>query len=253
MSTVSTARSLPRAATTHSRARIGAAILVVAMVATTALGLLVNLFFPEGDGSHLTYDTIEPMRTFFRAWLTLAAVNLVIGLTAFALAGWLLVPARGWIAATIGACFMLAGGALYAAGVAGVASLYYFGTDPAALDSSTSVTFLEHLDDHMLAVWGPAFGGAVMNVVGQLALALGLWRAASVPRWVPILAATIGITFLLPTSGVIGLFVELPSAIAGLGLAWCVWQRFGKSEAAVGEARAPRKQTMAETRSQKAR
>jgi hypothetical protein len=199
------------------------------MVTATVLGLLVNLLFPEGDGGHLTYEVVEPTRTFFRTWLTVAAVNLVVGLVAFAFAGWLLVPARGWIAATIGACLMWFGAALYAAGVAGIATLYYFGTDPMGLDVSASTRLLKHLDDKMLAVWGPALAGAILNVAGQLAMAVGLWRAASVPRWVPVLASTIVITFLLPTSGIIGLLVELPSAVAGLGVAWCVWQRYGAS------------------------
>ncbi len=75
-----------------TRRRAGVAILVGVMVATTVFGLLVNVFFPEGDGGHLTYDTVEATRTFFRTWLTLAAVNLAVGLTAFALAGWLLSP-----------------------------------------------------------------------------------------------------------------------------------------------------------------
>ena len=92
-----------------SRRRVGVAILVFVMVAASVFGLLVGLFFPEGDDGHFTYGTVADSRTFFRTWLVLAALNLILGLTAFALAGWLLVPARGWIAATVGACLTWVG------------------------------------------------------------------------------------------------------------------------------------------------
>jgi hypothetical protein len=218
-----------RADAADARRRLGAAILVGAMVVTTVFGQLVSLFFPEGDDGHYTYHSIEPDRTFFRTWLILAAVNLVVGVTAFALVGWLLVPARGWIIATAGACLMWVGCALYAVGVGGIATLYYFGADPAALDPAAGARLLDHLDDSFLAVWGPAIGGAVPTALGQIALAVGLWRAATVPRWIPILAFTIALTFVLPDAGVAGFFVELPSSLSGLGLAWYFWKRHGGS------------------------
>jgi hypothetical protein len=205
------------------------------MVTATVVGLLISVFFPEGDHGHLTYETIGPTRAFFRTWLVLAGVNLVVGLTAFALAGWLLVPSRGWIAAMVVACLMWVGCALYAVGVGGVATLYYFGADPAIFEPSTSARALDRLDDNTLAVWGPALGGAVLTAIGQLALAVGLWRAAPVARWVPILAATIVLTFVLPTAGTAGFFVELPSAIAGRGLAWYLWRGYGRSPRYAGQ------------------
>jgi len=206
------------------RRRVGVAILVVVMVVASVFGLLVGLFFPKGDDGHLTYATVTPDRTFIRTWLVLGALNLVVGLTAFALAGWLLVPARGWIAATIGACLMWVGCAAYALGIAGIGTLYYFATDPAGIDAASSGRLLEHLDDSFLSVWGVAVTGAVVSSLGQVVLALGLWRARTVPRWIPILTATIVLTFFLPTAGAIGLISELPSAISGLGLAWWFWR-----------------------------
>ena len=207
-----------------SRSRTAITILVVAMVITTVVGLSVSLFFPAGDNGHLTYDSIAPTRTFFRIWLTLAAVNLVIGAVVFSVAAWLLVPARGWVATTIGASLFCFGAALYAAGVGGIATLYYFVTDDAALNPAAGTGLIDSLDVNQLALWGPAFAGALVSLVGQLLLAAGLWRAGTVPRWIPLLAATVIATFVLPTSGLTGVLVELPSALAGLGLARCLWR-----------------------------
>jgi len=237
---VASSIALPElAAAREPRRRLGIAILVGVMVVATVFGQLVSLFFPEGDGGHYTYASIEPTRTFFRTWLILGAVNLAIALPAFALATWLLVPARGWIAATIGACLTWFGGALYAVGVGGIATLYYFGADPAALDATAGTRLLDHLDDSFFAVWGPAIGGAALSGIGQVVLAVALWRAATVPRWVPILSATIVLTFVLPTSGIVGFFVELPLAISGLGVAWYLWQRYlGSNDLAAQPAQA---------------
>ena len=214
-----------------SRRRVGVAILVFVMVAASVFGLLVGLFFPEGDDGHFTYGTVADSRTFFRTWLVLAALNLILGLTAFALAGWLLVPARGWIAATVGACLTWVGCAAYGLGIGAIGTLYYFATDPGGLDAAASERLLEHLDDSFLSVWGLAVAGAVVSSVGQVVLAAGLWRAKTVPRWIPVLAATIVVTFLLPTAGAVGLVSELPSAISGLGLAWYFWRRFAGAAA----------------------
>jgi len=217
--------------TNASRRRVGVAILVVVMIAASVFGLLVGVFFPQGDNGHLTHATVVPDRTFIRLWLFLAALNLIVGLTAFALAGWLLVPARGWIAATIGACLTWFGCAIYALGVGAIGTLYYFATDPSGLDSAASERLVEHLDDSFLSVWGVAVAGAIVSTLGQVILAVGLWRARTVPRWIPALAATLVVTFFLPTAGAIGLVSELPSAISGLGLAWYFW-RLRRSDAA---------------------
>jgi len=213
-----------KSTTNASRRRVGVAILAVVMVVASVFGLLVGVFFPKGDDGHLTYASVAPDRTFIRVWLVLAALNLIVGLTAFALAGWLLVPARGWIAATVGACLTWFGCAIYALGVAALGTLYYFATDPAGLDRAASERLLEHLDDNFLSVWGVAVTGAVVSAIGQVVLSVGLWRARTVPRWIPVLAATIVVTFFLPTAGPIGLVAEVPSAISGLGLAWYFWR-----------------------------
>lgn len=207
-----------------SRRRTVITLLVASMVITTTVGLAVSLFFPAGENGHLTYDSVASTRAFFRAWLTLAAVNLVVGAVVFSVSAWLLVPTRGWVVATIGACLFCVGAALYAAGVGGVATLYYLVTDEGALSRAAGTGLADSLDAQEFTLWGPAFAGALVSLVGQLLLAAALWRAATVPRWIPLLAATAIATFLLPTSGMTGVLVELPSALAGLGLAWCLWR-----------------------------
>lgn len=209
------------------RRRAGIAIVAIAVAVTAVVGLAIGLFFPATDESgRWTYAVVEPIRGFFRLWLVMAGVNLVVGLTTTALAGWLLVLSRGWIAATVGACLMWFGCALYAVGLGGVAAAYYFATEPAVLDAAASTRLLDHLHESTIALWGPAIAGALLVAAGQISLAVGLWRARTVPRWIPILAATIPLTFVFDTSGVRGLLVELPQALAGVGIAWYLWQRY---------------------------
>jgi hypothetical protein len=46
-----------------------------------------------------------------------------------------------------------------------------------------------------------------------------------VPRWVPILHLGIVVTFLVPTSGLLGLAVELPVAVGSIATGYYAWRR----------------------------
>jgi hypothetical protein len=216
---------VPRpAGATRNRRR--ALLLLAAVVALTNLAaLVVVLGWPApDDGDRYTYAVVEPMRDYMRAWLVFAAVNLVVGVTTLALAGWLLVPTRGFVPATLGAVLMWSGCALYAVGVGAVAGAYYFATEPAVLDAAVSARLLDHMHDSLLSVWGAVLAGGGVMVVGQVLLGVGLWRARTVPRWVPVLLWTLPLTFVLPSSGLPGLLVGVPVAAGGLAVAWYLWR-----------------------------
>jgi hypothetical protein len=96
---------------------------------------VISYVRPAGDGESLpTYSAIEPMRDFLWAFFVVAGVNLVVGVCAVAIAGWVLTPARGAASATVGGSLIWLGAAVYGVGIGGCATVYYFASDKVALD-----------------------------------------------------------------------------------------------------------------------
>ncbi|MBA2632236.1 MAG: hypothetical protein H0U86_04445 [Chloroflexi bacterium] len=64
-----------------------------------------------------------------------------------------------------------------------------------------------------------------MIALAVLMMAIGLWRSGNVPKWLP-MAMVLGslITFVLPTDGLLGVFVEAPQAIASVVTGWYAWR-----------------------------
>lgn len=67
--------------------------------------------------------------------------------------------------------------------------------------------------------------GGLLVMVGTVSVAVGLWRAGTVPRWVPILLASLVLTLFLPTRGPVGLVSEAPHSLASIAVAWFLWRR----------------------------
>jgi hypothetical protein len=82
----------------------------------------------------------------------------------------------------------------------------------------------------MLAV---PIGGAVLIALGSLTIAVALWRARTVPRWVPVVGAISALaTLVLPPDGVAGLLGEAASSATTIAIGWYAWQR-GRAAQAV--------------------
>ena len=135
-----------------------------------------------------------------------------------------LVKARGVLLATVGGSMMWLGAALYGVGLGGLATIFYFGTEPAAIEEASGAKLLEYVNDHVARLYGPVIAGAALVAVGTVFLAVALWRAKTVPRWLPALLATLPITFVLPPNEPAGLVVEALVAIATAALGWYTWR-----------------------------
>ena len=85
---------------------------------------------------------------------------MVLGVCASALAGWLLVKGRGAVLAMVGGSVMSLGAALYGVGLGALASIFYFGAEPAALDVANSTKLLEYVNDHVARLYAPLIAGA---------------------------------------------------------------------------------------------
>jgi hypothetical protein len=147
-----------------------------------------------------------------------------VGVCAAALATWILTPARGARWATVGGGLVWLGAAAYAVGIGGWAAVYYFGTDPRLGRAGAGlIDRFDHDAAHMMAV---PIGGALLVALGGLLLAVALWRARSVPRWVPVLGALSGVaTLALPPDTAAGLLAEAASSATTIAVGWYAWRR----------------------------
>src|SRR3954471_20739496 len=179
----------PATATGNPRLRLLFAAILVTSLSALALSI-VSFAKPIGHGDALPdYAAIAPNRGYVWAFFLVAGVQLIVGACAAALAAWLLVPARGARWATVGGSAVWLGAAIYGVGIGGWATLYYFGTDPATLDPATAARFIDHVNHDTPRMLAVPIGGALLVALGALLLVVALWRARTVPRWVPIVGA----------------------------------------------------------------
>jgi hypothetical protein len=219
--------ALPRPVAAPRAGRLGLLFAVILVTSVTAAGLsLVSLLKPIGAGGDALpgYAALAPVRDYAWAFFTFAGVQMVVGVCAAAVAAWILVPARGARWATVGGSLVWLGAALYAVGIGGWAAVYYFGTDR-ALGAATATRMIERYNDdavHMLLV---PVGGAVLVTLGSLLLAIALWRARSVPRWVPAVGAISAVaTLVIPPDGPAGLVAECASSATSIALGYYAWR-----------------------------
>jgi hypothetical protein len=204
--------------------RLGLLFAAIALTSVSALGLAVVSFAkPIGEGGAMPdYAALASNRGYVWTFFTVAGVQLVIGATAAALAAMLLARNR-W--GTVGGSVVWLGSALYGVGIGGWAAAYYFGTDP-ALAPRTATALIDRVNDDTAHVLAVPIGGALLVGLGTLMLAVALWRARTVPRWVPIVGALAAVaTIVLPPDTVAGIFGEGASSVSTIAIGWYAWRR----------------------------
>ena len=210
-------------ATTRRRVGVLALVLGVTAVAAVPAGLL----WPEasGDGGTYVFDDIEPIRNLWWGLLMFLSALQVLNVPAQALAAVLLVRGRGagWV--TVGGCLMWLGSSLQAAGIAALASTYFFPTDP-QLDHAASVAVISQINGDSTHVLGVMIAGALLALLGTVLQGIGLLRSHAVPKWVPIALMTIVATFVISGNGVVGMLTSLPMAAGAIGLGYFAWRLF---------------------------
>jgi hypothetical protein len=206
-----------------TRRRVG--IVSLALTVTSLTAVPGGLLWPEpaGGGETYTYADIQPLRDRWWGLLVFLGAGLVLNVPAQALATALLVRRRGAAWATTGGVLMWVGTALYAVGVGGWAAASYFATAP-GVDAAAGASVMDRMAEDSAHLFGPAITGALLVAIGTLVQTVGLWRSHAVPRWIPLGAATIAFTFLVPGNGVIGLVTALPMTAAALGIAYYAWR-----------------------------
>src|SRR3954451_17748222 len=218
----------PATATGHARLRLLFAAIVLTSLSALALSV-VSFAQTIGHGDALPdYAAIAPNRTYLWAFFLSAGVQLIVGACAAALAAWLLAPARGARWANVGTSIVWLGAAIYGVGIGGWATLYYFGTDTAALNPATAARLIDHANADPARMLAVPISGALLVALGSMLLAVALWRAHTVPRWVPILGAITAVTaIVLPPDTVAGVVGEAASAATSIAIGWYAWQQSG--------------------------
>ncbi|MGW6930023.1 hypothetical protein ACWGE0_08110 [Lentzea sp. NPDC054927] len=208
------------ATSTRGRAAVLAVVLAVTSVAATAGGLLWPE--PAAGGETYTYADIASNRDLWWTLLTGLAAMQVLNIPLQALATMLIVRRRGSAWATWGAALMWIGGGLQAAGVAGWAAAYFYPTDP-GVNKAVGEAVIEaaNNDAHLFALMIP---GAVLVLLGTVLQCVGLFRSRAVPKWVPIAALTIVLTFVIPGNGVAGLLTAIPMAAGAIAIGYYAWR-----------------------------
>jgi hypothetical protein len=201
------------------------AAILVTSVTSVALAV-VSAVKPIGPGGDALpgFAAVSPLRGYAWGFFTFAGVQMVVGICAATLAIWLLTPARGARWATVGGALVWLGAAAYAVGIGGWAAVYYFGSDPRLGRAGAGlIDRFNHDGAHMMAV---PIGGALLVTVGVLLLAVALWRARSVPRWIPVLGALSSLaTMVLPPDTAAGILAEAASSATTIPIGWYAWRR----------------------------
>lgn len=212
--------AVPRAA---RGGRLGLVFTAILMTSVSAFVLSVVSFAkPLGEGDLPDYAALAPHRSYVWTFFAAAGVQLVIGATVAAIAAMVLAPNR-W--GTVGGSIVWIGAALYGVGIGGWAAAYYFGSDP-SLAPGAAAALIDRINDdtgHLLAI---PIGGALLIGLGTLVLAVALWRARSVPRWVPIVGALTAVaTIVAPPDTIAGLVAEAASSATTIAIGWYAWRR----------------------------
>jgi hypothetical protein len=205
------------------RGRLG--LLFAAILVTSVSGFalsVVSFAKPIGDGVALPdYGALAPHRAYTWAFFTVAGVQLVVGATAAAIAAMLLARNR-W--GTIGGAAVWLGAALYGVGIGGWAAAYYLGTDP-ELAPDTGAALIDRINDDTAHVLAVPIGGALLIALGALLISVALWRARTVPRWVPIVGALAAVTtIVIPPDTVAGMCSEAASSATTIAVGWYAWR-----------------------------
>lgn len=218
-----TAAAETAAADAATRHRV--ALLALTLAVTAVLATVGGLFWPEpaGGGETYSYADIADQRTLWWGLLMGLAAMAVVNVPMQALAVMVLVRRRGSRLATTGGVLMWVGAGLQVVGVAGWAAVYFFATDP-SVDATAGSAVIEAANSDLGHLFGLMIPGAAMVLLGTILQCVGLFRSRSVPKWVPIAALTILLTFVIPGNGVLGLLTSLPMAAGSIGLAYYAWK-----------------------------
>lgn len=206
----------PAAVTSAARVRIVAAALVLGSSAVAATLLLR----PGPARNDLSYASFAAVRDGAWAATVVDHVGFIVAAFALAIAVCVLTPSRGAVWANIGAVLTAVGGTLFAGGVIAIGVLGWYATAPDALSPASGTALMTYLAENPGHVSGPQIPGFLLFNLGSLLLAVALWRAGSVPRWLPILWAVLTVAQFVGLPGRMLDLVQVALSAVFVVIAW---------------------------------
>jgi hypothetical protein len=195
MSTVTPAGTSAVSAASTGTGRVRAAIVASLLTLGAVIVAVVVLWQPWGERDHLSYADIAPHRD--AAWLGLVIDGLGFATIAVALglAVCRLAPARGSAWANIGTVVTGLGGVAFCAGNVAFGSFAWYATNTDAVPADAGTALMAYSKDNPGHLMGLQGAGFLLATLGSLLLMVALWRARSVPRWLPIgyVVLTVGV------------------------------------------------------------
>ena len=198
MSTLTATPAVTSTGTDRARAAIVSSLLALGAITSAIL----VLWQPWGERDHLGYADLAPHRD--AAWLgaladglAIAAIGVALGIAVCRLA-----PSRGAIWANVGAVMTGIGGVAFCAGMVSFGAFAWYATNTDAIPVDTGTNLMTYAVDNPGHLLGIQMAGFLLTTLGSLVLMVALWRARSVPRWLPIayLVLTVGV---FATDGVV--------------------------------------------------
>ena len=211
-----------RADVTANRITVLFGIIIVTSLLAGAISV-VSYMDPLSAAEFPGYDDISAKRDYTWGFFELAGVQLVVGVFALSLAGLVLARDRGARWATVGACLLWLGAAMYGVGIGGWATGYFIATDE-TLGAETATRLVDRMNDDIWHVLAVPIAGALLVGLGSIVMVVGIWRAGTVPRslLVVLLVVTV-MTIVVPPSAILGTISELVSAAASIMLGRYAW------------------------------
>lgn len=233
------AKQVDAPTTTPAGAVRGAVVAIAALAGLTGNGLFGIWHHSWGPEDQLPYDVFAPIREEWWAWHLFAALATILGMVALAIAACVLVSRRGAGLATAGAVATVLGALSWSSGIAGEAAVFGYAGDPKALPSADTraafLMYVHHTDNNRYSL--PIIAGIVLYSIGFILIAIALWRAGSVPRWVPVaLVAGTVLNAAVPW-GLMWSLLRLIANVGGVAIGWYAWRHTARRGP---EARAPR-------------
>ena len=202
--------------------------LVVGSLGSAGLGFWHRDYDP---GKAIPYDDFSPIRESWWAWHMFGGLANTLMMVALAIAACMLAQRRGAAWANAGAAATLLGGLLFGAGVAAEGAAMGYAGNSEALPRQAGAALLSFINDHPQLYVAPLLPGLLLSTLGPMLISVALWRARSVPSWIPI-ALLVGTVAGFATPIQLGWIAGIPAAVATIAIGWYLW----KESATVGAA-----------------
>jgi hypothetical protein len=160
-------------------------IVAGALALGSAAAATTLLWSPQPERGDFSYASVAAVRDAAWAAAVIDGFGFTIAAFTVAIAVCLLAPARGKVLANIGAVLTAAGGTLFASGVISYGVLSWYATAPDAMSAEAGTALMAYFADNPMRIAMFQGAGLILFTLGGLLLSVALWRARSVPRWLP--------------------------------------------------------------------